>query len=87
MIPPIMAYAIGPQKTSEAIGINAKLAAAGRTSDKKAPDEILLEAKGFIGKSDSRLSALAESAGEGLARIVPIGGFANPAVIAGASNT
>ncbi len=64
-------------------GFDAKLSATGRTSDKKVPDEILLEVKGFIGKDDRRLKVLAEAAGEMIARIAPIGGFANPVVVAG----
>lgn len=65
------------------VGFDAKLLATGRTSDKRAPDEILLEVKGFIGKDDSRLKVLAETAGEMVARMAPIGGFANPVVVAG----
>jgi hypothetical protein len=49
--------------------------------EKKAPDEILLEVKGFVGKDDPRLAALAEMAGESIARVVPIGGYANPIVL------
>ena len=45
------------------------------------PDEILLEVKGFVGKDDPRLAALAEAAGDAIARIAPIGGFANPIVL------
>ena len=68
-------------------GFDAQLAATGRTCDKRVPDEILLEAKGFIGKDDKRLRLLADAAGEALARIVPIGGFANPVVVAGGANS
>lgn len=60
---------------------DAQLAATGRTSDKTAPDEILLEVKGFVSKDDKRLKVLADAAGEALARIAPIGGFANPVVV------
>jgi hypothetical protein len=42
------------------------------------PDEILLEVQDFAGKGDPRLAALAKAAGDAIARIVPIGGFANP---------
>jgi chorismate mutase / prephenate dehydratase len=67
-------------------GFDAKLTATSRRSDKKAHEESLLEVKGFIGKDDSRLSGLARAAGEALARIAPIGGYANPLIIAGAVN-
>lgn len=64
---------------------DAQLAATGRTSDKTAPDEILLEVKGFVSKDDKRLKLLADAAAEALARIAPIGGYANPVVITSAS--
>jgi len=67
-------------------GLDAHLAATGRTSDKRVPDEILLEAKGFIGRDDKRLRLLAEASGEALARIALIGGFANPVLVAGSTN-
>ncbi|HXJ02292.1 MAG TPA: chorismate mutase [Micropepsaceae bacterium] len=62
-------------------GLKAKLKAAGRLLEKKVPDEILLEVKGFVGKDDPRLVALADAAGEVIARVVPIGGYANPVVL------
>jgi len=62
-------------------GLPARLVAAGRLLEKKVPDELLLEVKGFVGKDDRRLAALAEAAGEVIARIAPIGGFANPVVL------
>lgn len=64
-------------------GLDATLAAAGRTSDKKVPDEILLTVKGFVAPEDERLKALAKIAGDAIARMAQIGGYANP-VIAGA---
>ena len=64
------------------VGLPARLAAAGRTADKNAPDEILLEVKDFVGKGDKRLAALAKAGGDTIARIVPIGGFANPIALA-----
>lgn len=63
-------------------GLPARLAAAGRIAEKNVPDEILLEVKGFVGKGDARLETLAKAAGDAIARIVPIGGFANPLVLA-----
>jgi hypothetical protein len=63
------------------VGLPARLAAAGRIAEKHMPDEILLEVNGFVGKGDSRLAALAKAAGDTIARIVPIGGFANPVVL------
>ena len=69
------------QSLLQGAGFKAKLAATGRTSDKKVPDEALIEVKGFIGKDDKRLKALAEAAGEAVLRIAPIGGFANPVVL------
>ena len=50
--------------------------------EKNVPDEILLEVKGFVGKDDQRLAVLADAAGDMIARIAPIGGFANPFVAA-----
>jgi chorismate mutase-like protein len=66
-------------------GLPARLVAAGRLLEKKVPDELLLETKGFVGKGDPRLSALAAAAGETIARVAPIGGFANPIVLHSAS--
>ena len=63
-------------------GLDANIVAAGRISEKNAPDEILAEAKGFIPKADPRLKRMAEAAGEAVYRIDPIGGFANPVVLA-----
>jgi chorismate mutase / prephenate dehydratase len=63
------------------VGLSARLAAAGRIADKNAPDEVLLEVKGFVGKGDPRLASLAEAAGGAIARIIPIGGFANPVML------
>lgn len=63
------------------VGLPARLAAAGRIAEKHMPDEILLEVSGFVGKGDKRLAALAKAAGDTIARIVPIGGFANPVVV------
>ena len=60
------------------VGLPARLAAAGRIAQKNMPDEILLEVNGFVGKGDARLAALAKAAGDAIARIAPIGGFANP---------
>lgn len=62
-------------------GLNGKLVAAGRLLEKKTPDEILLEVQGFVGRDDPRLKALAESAGEAITRVAPIGGYANPVVL------
>jgi len=64
-------------------GLEAKLIAAGRLMEKKVPDELLLEVKGFVGKDDPRLAALADAAGDVIARVVPIGGYANPIVVPG----
>jgi hypothetical protein len=62
-------------------GLVGKLAAAGHLLEKNVPDEILVEVKGFVGKDDPRLQALAEAAGEAIARVAPIGGYANPVVL------
>jgi chorismate mutase len=62
-------------------GLSARLVAAGRIAEKNMPDEILLEVKGFVGKGDPRLPALVKAAGDAIARITPIGGFANPVVL------
>lgn len=62
-------------------GLGGKLVAAGRLLEKKVPDEILLEVKGFVGKDDPRLNSLAEAAGEAITRVAPIGGYANPVVL------
>jgi chorismate mutase len=62
-------------------GLDAKLIAAGRLQEKNVPEELLLEVKGFVGKDDPRLAALAEAAGDAVTRVVPIGGFANPIVL------
>ena len=69
------------QSYLKSAGLKAKLKAAGRLLEKKVPDEILLEVKGFVAKDDSRLIALADAAGDAIARIVPIGGYANPVVL------
>jgi chorismate mutase-like protein len=69
------------QNLLKGAGLAAKLAAAGRLLEKKVPDEILLEVKGFVGKDDQRLNALAEAAGDAITRVAPIGGYANPAVL------
>ena len=66
------------------VGLPGRLAAAGRIAEKNMPDEILLEVSDFVGKGDRRLAALAKAAGDAIARIVPIGGFANPVVLASA---
>jgi chorismate mutase len=63
------------------VGLPARLAAAGRIAEKNVPDEILLEVKGFVGRDDKRLAALAKAAGDTIARIAPIGGFANPVAL------
>src|SRR6185503_11119689 len=62
-------------------GLAARLAARGRTSEKTVPDEVLLELKGFVGKDDKRLAALQDAAGDTIARIALIGGFANPVAV------
>ena len=59
------------------VGLSARLAATARIAEKNVPDEVLLEVKGFVGKGDARLKALAEAAGDTIQRVVPIGGFAN----------
>ena len=64
------------------VGLPARLAAAGRIAEKNVPDEILLEVNSFVGKGDTRVKTLAKAAGDAIARIVPIGGFANPVVLA-----
>ena len=66
-------------------GLPARLAAAGRIAQKNVPDEILLEVSGFVGKGDPRLAALAKAAGDAIARIELIGGFANPVALKGLS--
>jgi chorismate mutase / prephenate dehydratase len=62
-------------------GLEATVVAAGRLTDKRVPDELLLEVSGFVGRSDPRLPALIEAAGPIIPRITPIGGFANPFVL------
>lgn len=62
------------------VGLDARLVAAGRIAEKNVPDEILVEVKGFIGKSDPKLQQIAETPGDFVARIAPIGGYANPVV-------
>jgi len=69
------------QNLLKGAGLGGKLAAAGRLLEKKVPDEILLEVKGFVGKDDPRLNALAEAAGDAIKRAAPIGGYANPVVL------
>ena len=60
------------------VGLDARLVAAGRVSEKNVPDEILVEVKGFVGKDDPRLKQIADAEGDHVARIAPIGGYANP---------
>ena len=62
-------------------GLKAKLLAAGRLADKNAPDEVLLEVEGFVGKDDARLAKLAKAAGDAIIRVAPIGGYANPFIL------
>lgn len=62
-------------------GLEAGVVAAGRLTDKKVPDELLLEVSGFVARSDPRLAALSEAAGPIIARIAQLGGFANPIVL------
>ncbi|HEX3483582.1 MAG TPA: chorismate mutase [Micropepsaceae bacterium] len=69
------------QSYLKSAGLKAKLKAAGRLLEKKVPDEVLLEVKGFVGKDDPRLSALADAAGDAIIRAVPIGGYANPVIL------
>jgi chorismate mutase-like protein len=69
------------QSLLKSAGLEARLVAAGRLLEKKVPDEILLEVKGFVGKDDPRLGTLADSARDTIFRVVPIGGYANPVVI------
>jgi hypothetical protein len=69
------------QSLLKSAGLEARLVAAGRLLEKKVPDEILLEVKGFVGKDDPRLGRLADSAGDTIFRVAPIGGYANPVVI------
>ena len=62
-------------------GLAARLAARGRISEMTVPDELLLEIKGFVGKDDQRLGLLKEIAGDAIARIALIGGYADPVVL------
>ena len=71
----------GLQSFLNSAGLKAKLMAAGRLLEKKVPDEILLEVKGFVGKDDPRLTALSHAAGDAITRVAPIGGYANPVVL------
>jgi chorismate mutase / prephenate dehydratase len=63
-------------------GLDATLTATGRTSDKKVPDEALLAVRGFVAPEDERLKFFVELAGDSITRIAPIGGFANPVILA-----
>jgi hypothetical protein len=65
----------------ERAGLEARVVAAGRLTDKRVPDELLLEVSGFVGRDDPRLAALGEAAGEIIGRVAPIGGFANPIML------
>jgi chorismate mutase / prephenate dehydratase len=62
-------------------GFRARVAAAGRISEKNVPDEILVEVQGFVASDDPRFGALAGAAGEAIARIASVGGYANPAIL------
>jgi len=62
-------------------GLEARVVAAGRLTDKRVPDELLLEVSGFVSHDDPRLAALSEAAGEIVGRVAPIGGYANPIVL------
>jgi chorismate mutase-like protein len=63
-------------------GLDAKLVATGRLSEKNAPDEVLVEAHGFLAKDDPVLKRLLDVAGDAVSRATPVGGFANPIVVA-----
>jgi len=52
--------------------------AAGGSSQHRAH---LLEAQGFVARNDPRLAAFCVAAGDAVARIVPVGGFANPVTL------
>ncbi len=62
-------------------GLEARLVAAGRLTDKKVPDELLLEVSGFVSRDDPRVAALSEAAGPSIPRIAQIGGYANPIML------
>lgn len=64
-------------------GLDARLVAAGRLLDKNVPDELLLEVNDFVAPSDARLAVLADAAGDFIARVMPIGGYANPVIVPG----
>ena len=65
-------------------GLEAKLMASARISEKSVPDEVLVEAKGFIVQDDKLLARFKEIAGDSVSRVTPVGGFANPLIVAGA---
>jgi len=69
------------QSFLKSAGLKGRLIAAGRLQEKNVPDEILVEVDGFIGKDDPRLAKLAKEAEEAIARVAPIGGFANPIML------
>lgn len=59
-------------------GLETKLIAAARIAEKSVPDEVLVEAKGFIAKDDPALARFMEFAGDSVSSATPVGGFANP---------
>lgn len=63
-------------------GLEAGLIAAGKPRGNDARGIALVAAKGFVAASDPRLAALLAGAGEAIARVEPVGGFANPLFLA-----
>lgn len=57
-------------------GFAAQVIAVGRETPKVR--QLLIEVRGFVGRDDARLSALAEKGGGLVVRVAPVGGYANP---------
>lgn len=62
-------------------GLEAKLIASARISDKNSPDEVLVEVKGFIAHDDAASQRFADTAGDAVIRATVVGGFANPVIV------
>jgi hypothetical protein len=59
-------------------GLDIQILAASRESPKSAASRLLVANKGFVAAGDHRLATVMEIAGEAVARVALVGGFADP---------
>lgn len=63
-------------------GLEGTMIAAGQTGGQASSGTVLLAVKGYVSPADRRLAAFRESAGDSVLQADPVGGFANPIVLA-----